>query len=223
MRLTPYIYCAIEHQSTPDEFLSFRMLEYNVLLMRQHLNEGNKKLPVIINLCIYAGTESPYPYSQDIYDCFEDVELARNSMFKPYKLLDLTALTQEELLKDGSLGLVEILLKQGIRRKYLDWISDNSMLICELTNSPFGLSGIIYILGTDDKNGSKELIEAIIKASPNKKNIIMSAAHKLQEEAIQENKLTIAKSMLKKGYNIKSIQEITELSKETIEKLKKEE
>lgn len=39
-----YIYNLVEHQSTPDELLPLRMLEYNVLLMRQHIEEGNKKL-----------------------------------------------------------------------------------------------------------------------------------------------------------------------------------
>lgn len=44
-----YIYNLIEHQSTPDERLPFRILGYNVQLMEQHLNEGNKKLPIIKN------------------------------------------------------------------------------------------------------------------------------------------------------------------------------
>ena len=43
------------------------------------------------------------------------------------------------------------------------------------------------------------------------------------KEGIKKNRLVVAKNMLKKRYDIKSIQEITQLSKETIEKLKKEE
>ena len=44
----------------------------------------------------------------------------------------------------------------------------------------------MYIFGTDDKNKPKELLEAIIKAAPANKQIIMSAAQKLQEEARKE-------------------------------------
>src|SRR5688572_1474284 len=63
-----YVYVLVEHQSTPDALLSFRMLEYTVLLMRQHVKEGHKKLPIVLNLCIYASKEGPYPYSLDIFD-----------------------------------------------------------------------------------------------------------------------------------------------------------
>ncbi|OJW69900.1 MAG: hypothetical protein BGO68_03200 [Candidatus Amoebophilus sp. 36-38] len=42
-----------------------------------------------------------------------------------------------------------------------------------------------------------------------------------EKKGVQKNKLTVAKNMLKKGYDISSIQEITELPKGTIEGLKK--
>ena len=60
-----------------------------------------------------------------------------------------------------------------------------------------------------------------MRVAPNKKNTIMTAAQQLRQEGIHNRNLAIAKNMLKKGYDIKSIQEITELSKEAIAKLKK--
>jgi predicted transposase/invertase (TIGR01784 family) len=96
-----YIYLLLEHQSTPDKLLPFRMLTYNVALMEQHLSQGHKQLPMIINLCLYAGIQSPYPYPTDIYDCFEDANLAREEMSKPFNLIDLTVLSDQELLQDG--------------------------------------------------------------------------------------------------------------------------
>ena len=221
-----YIYALIEHQSKPDEHMPFRLLTYNVALMEQHMSQGNKHLPIVINICLYAGKQKPYPYSTDIYDYFEDAELARQEMFKPFKLIDLTSKSQEELLKDGDLGLVEVLLKQGIQRDYLSWIRSNPILICKIIESKYGVSAAVYILGTDDKNEPEELIKALTEVSPKHKDIIMTAAYKLQQEAkqegIKEEKLTIARNMLKKGYAIKDIQEIAELSKEAIEEIKKE-
>jgi hypothetical protein len=43
-------------------------------------------------------------------------------MFKPTALTDLTLLSQEELLKDETAGLIKVLLKEGIKRDYLSWI-----------------------------------------------------------------------------------------------------
>jgi len=77
------------------------------------------------------------------------------------------------------------LLKQGRERDYLNWINNNQVLICELVSN-YGLSGVIYILATDDKNEPSDLINAIIQAAPNQKETIMTAAHKLQEEAKRE-------------------------------------
>jgi predicted transposase/invertase (TIGR01784 family) len=75
-----YLYTLVEHSTTPERMLAFWLLKYNVLLMEQYLNEGNTKLPIILNVFIYAGAISPYPYSNDIYDCFDNPELARGKM-----------------------------------------------------------------------------------------------------------------------------------------------
>jgi predicted transposase/invertase (TIGR01784 family) len=70
----------------------------------------------------------------------------------------------------------------------------------------------------------------MIKAAPNQKDIVMTAAFKLQEEArqeglkegIQQEKLEMAKSMLEKDLSISFIQELTRLNAYDIENLKKE-
>jgi predicted transposase/invertase (TIGR01784 family) len=200
------------------------MLTYNVALMEQHLSQGHKQLPMIINLCLYAGIRSPYPYPTDIYDCFEDANLAREEMFKPFNLIDLTVLSEQELLQDGQADLLEILLKQGIKREFLSWITKNKELIAKLFDRVYTESGIIYILDTDEKNDPQELIDAIITVVPDKKEIIMTAAQQLRQQGIQEGihtkAIDIAKNMLKKGFDISFIQEMTGLTQETIENIK---
>lgn len=235
-----YTYLALEHQSTPDRFFPFRVLGYNVALMEQHLEqiktEKNKYLPDITNIFVYAGKITPYPHSLDICDCFADPIEARERirMFNPILLKDLTILTEDELLKYGKADLVYILLKEGIKKDFLSFIKTKSQILARLFDRFYVKSGIIYILEVDDKTSPKELIEAILQVLPEKKAIIMSAAQQLRQEGIREgmregirkgmqkNKLTIAKNMLKKGYSTKDIQEITDLPKETIERLKQE-
>jgi predicted transposase/invertase (TIGR01784 family) len=94
--------------------------------------------------------------------------------------------------------------------------------------SKFGETSFIYLLGTDDKNDPNELMQAIRQAAPQYNDTIMTAARQLEirGEKIgkkigeQARNLAIAQNMLKKGYSVQSIQEITDLSKEAIEKLK---
>jgi predicted transposase/invertase (TIGR01784 family) len=219
-----YIYVLLEHQSTPDRMLAFRMLQYTVALMEQDLAEGNDQLPVVITVGLYAGDETPYPYSVDIYDCFAEPDLARELMFKALQLIDLTIINQEELTHHGKADLLEILLKQAISRDFLSWVKSNQELVTRLLSRFYGYSGVVYILDRDDKNDPKELMEAMIAAAPDKKELVMTAAQKLREQGMQqgieENKITIAKTMLKKDCEISFIQEITGLSTQTIEKLK---
>ena len=48
-----YIYIVTEHFSEPEDYIPLRQLEYNLPLFRQHLQQGHKKLPVILNICLY--------------------------------------------------------------------------------------------------------------------------------------------------------------------------
>jgi predicted transposase YdaD len=83
-------------------------------------------------------------------------------------------------------------------------------------------------------------MQAIMQAAPQYSDTIMTAARQLEirgekigkkigqkigekrgeKRGEQARNLAIAQNMLKKGYSVQSIQEITDLSKEAIEKLK---
>ena len=106
-----FLYFLIEHQSTPDELLAFRLLYYIFQLMKRHLDQAHDQLPIVLPMCIYHGNKSPYPYSTDILDCFDDPELAEQLLFQPFKLIDLTQMTLTEFQEHGAAGLMEVLLQ----------------------------------------------------------------------------------------------------------------
>jgi predicted transposase/invertase (TIGR01784 family) len=157
-----YLYLIVEHQSTPAKLLPFRQLSYNVLLMEQHLNEGNKHLPLIINICLYAGAESPYPWSLDPFDSFKNPQRARDLMFKSSILIDLTTISEETLETYGKADLLALLLKQAVQRDYLKWLQENKEKVFILSKRGYGVSGAWYILATDDKTEPDTLLKALI-------------------------------------------------------------
>jgi predicted transposase/invertase (TIGR01784 family) len=57
-----YICMVIEHQSTPDSHMAFRLLRYALAAMQQHLDRGHKALPLVIPMLFYHGTISPIPF-----------------------------------------------------------------------------------------------------------------------------------------------------------------
>ncbi len=58
-----YIYALIEHQSTPDRHMAFRLMRYAIAAMQRHLDAGHDQLPLVIPVLFYHGLASPYPYS----------------------------------------------------------------------------------------------------------------------------------------------------------------
>src|SRR5260364_446349 len=82
----------LEAFSTAPTHIAFHLLQYVVNLMNDALKAGSKKLPLVLPLCVYHGETSPFPQSTDIYDDFDDPDLARAMMFKPFSLIDLTTL-----------------------------------------------------------------------------------------------------------------------------------
>ncbi len=48
-----YIYVLIEHQSSPDENMAFRMLRYAIATMQRHLEAGHDYLPLVIPILFY--------------------------------------------------------------------------------------------------------------------------------------------------------------------------
>ena len=88
-----YIYIVTEHFSEQEKYVPLTQLEYNLPLMRQHLNEGHEKLPIILNLCVYNG-HKPYKGPITLLEMFEYPELAKNYLLEAYHLVDLRADTE---------------------------------------------------------------------------------------------------------------------------------
>jgi predicted transposase/invertase (TIGR01784 family) len=186
-----YIYILLEQQTKPDHLLPFRVLQYNVAMLAEHLaqsKQGRKHqlLPVIINLCLYTGKETPYPYSVDIYDCFKDPTLGRAMMFKPINLIDLGQIEEAALAQHGTADLLEMLLKRSRERTFFHWMQDYPEAIIKLEERPYGFSGIMYILGVEEEYSAEALIQAMVNIIPEKKEAIMTAAQQLRQEGMQQ-------------------------------------
>ncbi|HHU9888893.1 TPA: Rpn family recombination-promoting nuclease/putative transposase, partial [Escherichia coli] len=85
-----YIYVLIEHQSSPDENMAFRMLRYAIATMQRHLEAGHDYLPLVIPILFYQGKRSPYPWSTNWLDGFPDPDIARDLYFHAFPLVDIT-------------------------------------------------------------------------------------------------------------------------------------
>ena len=236
-----YLFFLVEHESTAkDELMAFRLLHYIVSLSHEHLQQGHKKLPIILPLCIYHGEVSPYPHSTDLYDNFEDSELARKVAFKPFKLIDLTVLSDEEISQHGLLSLMEMLFKHHRDKNFLSIM--RKMLKTQLVQNVIKqlnisyLSDMLnYVLSTTqdetEPQADRVLIKELVGAFPQQTEVIMTFAQQLEQRGLQqglqqgrqegryEEAITIAKKLITQGRSIQYIQDLTNLSENEVIKL----
>ncbi len=120
-----YLYLLIEHQSTPDELMAFRMLKYTFDIIAQHLKITKKKtIPLIYPMVIYHA-DRPYPYSTDIKDIVAAPrELVDRYFLKPFQLIDLGQIEDEELKKQSWVGVMGFALKHIFKRDIMPYLQD---------------------------------------------------------------------------------------------------
>lgn len=98
-----YVYCLVEHQSTENAYMAFRMLRYAVAAMQRHF-EAHKVLPLVIPVLFYHGERSPYPYSMNWLDGFSDPDIAAKIYTRAFHLVDVTVMDDDEIMHHRRLG-----------------------------------------------------------------------------------------------------------------------
>lgn len=185
-----YLYVLLEHTSTPDKMLPFRMLNYSVAIMRHHLkiNSKNKILPIVYPLMFFTGTR-PFKHSMNIYDAFgAHKRLAQEIYNRPYTLVDITQITDEQM------QMYEWFTFAGYAMKYVravDYLLENDYVVdCVVELKEKGENQ--YILQTFNyltKAGHTEMPERLLadfhKGLANKGENIMTLEEHLINKGIE--------------------------------------
>ena len=117
---TAYLFLLCEHQSTVDHWIAFRLWVYRTRLMELHLKQHpGQPLPLVYPLVIYTG-QAPWNAPLNIFELFGNQQaLAEEWFFKPFQLLDIHQLDDEDIRRRQWCGLVEFSLKYKQVRDFL--------------------------------------------------------------------------------------------------------
>jgi len=174
-----YLYLLLEHQTEADGKMVIRLLEYDVSLMRQHIELGHTKLPIIINLVLYTGNK-PYPYPKRLIDAFENPKMFYD-MLKRTFLIELRADKKDTIERDGKAALAELILRESHRRDLCNFLSANNDLVFHINKSPYSIETILYIIDRDPHDPEK-VLEKLANLDPNKKQEIMSGLQRALQQ-----------------------------------------
>lgn len=232
-----YIHVLIEHQSTPDRHMAFRLMRYAIAAMQRHLDAGNKKLPLVVPVLFYTGRRSPYPYSTDWLQEFSDPDLAARLYGMAFPLVDVTVIPDDEIMSHRSMAALTLLQKH-IHRRDLSELLDRlatTLLTGHLTGQQL-VSLINYLIQAGETDDAEAFVRNLAQKVPQHEEALMTIAQQLEQKGIEigrqlgemkgreegkfEEKLELAGKMLKSGYPLQSVKELTGLSDEILAEIR---
>ncbi|EAM1694806.1 Rpn family recombination-promoting nuclease/putative transposase [Salmonella enterica subsp. enterica serovar Montevideo] len=234
-----YIYCLVEHQSTADRMMAWRMMRYSMAVMDAHLKKGNDTLPVVVPLLFYQGTVRPYPYSTDWMDCFDAPALAREVYSRPWPLVDVSVMEDSDLQSHRRMALLELVQRDIRHRDAASLLRDVVQLIRLAGNTREQVEAVLcYIIynGMTSESITPFLYELAGEIPEYKELIMGTIAQQLKEEGIQlgiqqgieqgieqarlvaqQKLLETAYALLDNGVSLDVVIKSTGLSRETLE------
>lgn len=219
-----YIYTLIEHETIPNKLTPFKLLRYQIAIMKQHLDQGNKTLPIVIPLLFYRGKKSPYPYNTNILDCFENKELTQETFLKPYPLIDITVIPDEELRTHRGMAILELIQKNIHKRDALEFIQDIALQVAKqfLTHEQFK-SLLYYISQEGESKNFEQFYSTLAEALPNYTEDIMTLAQQLEQKGLQkgleqgrQEVLILVRNLLKQKVPLATIKSASGLSEKEL-------
>lgn len=220
-----YVYALIEHQSSPDKHMAFRLARYAIAAMQRHLACGHDQLPLVIPILFYHGQVSPYPYSMSWLEEFTEPDLARQLFAGHFPLVDVTVIPDDDIMQHRRVAILELLQKHVRQRDLLE-IKEQlvTLLLVGYTTQEQLISLINYMLEVGSTTEPEQLIRELASRTPQHEEELMTIAEYLEqkgrEEGRQEGKheasLEIARSMLAREFDPAVIKQLTGLSEEEL-------
>jgi predicted transposase/invertase (TIGR01784 family) len=142
-----YLTLLVEHQSTPDPMIAFRIHHYLFSVLYSHWKQHpGEALPPVYTLLFYHGVETPYPCSLNLLDCFNDpLNIMQDVLFQPVPIVDVGQIPDEDLKQQAWVGALSMAMK---------YIRAADM-------TPFALD-VLKILPDPDTPAAKEMLQQLL-------------------------------------------------------------
>ncbi|QRR07521.1 Rpn family recombination-promoting nuclease/putative transposase [Burkholderia sp. MS455] len=212
-----YVYALIEHQSSPDRHMAFRLMRYAVAAMQRHLDVGHDRQPLVIPMLFYHGQISPYPYSMCWVDEFSEPEVARELYGGAFPLVDVTAMADDEIMTHRRMAMLELLQKHIRRRDLAELVEQLAILLAAGYTGGEQLSSLLnYMMQAGDTLDPEGFMRELAQRVPQHEGILMTIAQKLEQKGRQEGRqeatVEIARAMLATGLDRAAVMRVTGLS-----------
>ena len=146
-----YIILLLEHQSSNDDFMPYRLLKYNVSIWDRFLknssskntSQNKKKLPLIFNMIFYNGPNA-FNSPRTMLDLMENRDLAKKYLFK-YELVNTKSISVMNMQLQRKADLMQYLMKNIYAKDlYLVWQKAKRFFNLNSFNLDYLTSAVCY-------------------------------------------------------------------------------
>lgn len=232
-----YVHVLIEHQSTPDQHMAFRLIRYAVAAMQRHLEAGHKKLPLVIPMLFYTGKRSPYPYSTRWLNEFANPELAGKLYSAAFPLVDVTVIPDDEIAGHRSMAALTLLQKHIHHRDLAELVDRLApILLAGYLSSSQVVSLVHYIVQAGETSDAEAFVRQLAQRVPQHGDTLMTIAQQLEQKGIEKGiqlgrqeghsegerdaTLKIARTMLQNGLDRNTVMKMTGLTEDELAQIR---
>jgi predicted transposase/invertase (TIGR01784 family) len=228
-----YLYALVEHQSSPDKNMAFRLMRYAIAAMQRHLDKGHSELPLVIPVLFYHGRVTPYPWSLRWLDRFPLSQQAEALYTQTFPLIDVSQIPDAEIAQHRRIAMLELLQKHVRQRDMLELREQLvSLLALGYTGNAQLKALLHYLLQAGHTADPATLLTAMASQTVDQqqKETLMNIAQYLREEGlvkglaqgraegVRQEAMRIAKVMLEKGMEPDVVASLTGIPVEMVEK-----
>ena len=230
------IFFLIEHQTKIDYSMPYRILEYEMAIMRsaveiKKLKTKEYKLPLVVPIVLYTGKQkwNSKQYIEESQEKLYDVKIKVGN----YNLVDINDYTKEELLKSKTITAKIMLLEKSksteetikmleevipnIKEEYKELLK---RVISMLLEEKIGKEKAEELI--NKINGGEEEMLALLDMVRNENQMYINIGKEEERKNSEKKFREIVKNLLRLKMPISQISEVTKLTEEEIEKLKQQ-
>ncbi|PLO78324.1 ISNCY family transposase, partial [Klebsiella quasipneumoniae] len=230
-----YIYLLIEHQSSADRHMAFRLMRYAIAAMQRHLDKGHTQLPLVIPLLFYHGQVSPWPYPMCWLEGFAHPQTARQVYNQDFHLIDITVLPDDTIMQHRRVAMLELLQKHIRQRDMMELQEQLASLLALGYTSRRQLRTLLhYLLQAGNAADPVAFLRNLAQNVPRRlhKETLMNIAQFLEQRGHQQGleqglqqgleqgeqlaAQRIAKAMLENGLDLALVAKLTGLAPERL-------
>ncbi|EKN2277156.1 Rpn family recombination-promoting nuclease/putative transposase [Salmonella enterica] len=218
-----YIHVLIEHQSTADKKMAFRMMRYAIAAMHRLLKDENGPLPLVVPLLFYQEKTSLYPLSMSWLDMFALPELARRIYSEPFPLEDITVIPDDDIMQHRRIALLERLVTL-ISAEYTTESQLNSLLSYMVQRGHTDQPQVFYreLANRLPQEESMMTLAEWFEEQGMQKGVregMLEGKREGLQEGKTEERRNIARRMLESGMTREAVAQITTLTDDEIEQI----